>query len=208
MATPPGYHFLRMAELQAALADRPPVPVGTNKLKMADAVKQLYREDARACEDWSSIGDRIPQTRPCLQIDRSTREALEREWVLATVSTNRYYSVDHQVERPDADGNVEHVNSTDYFQIVDISHARARPKLVHHHESADDPALKYGIALCVAMCGEWQDATFDPDDRLVYPEGDYQWAVSNRIADFVCWEQSLHVFGTYHLSLSTRVASS
>ena len=73
----------------------------------AQLISMVYREDERASEDWSSILDTLPDARPVIPQRSSDREALEREWLVAALDRNAFYSVRHQVETQAEDGSTK-----------------------------------------------------------------------------------------------------
>ena len=64
-------------------------------MKSTDVLARVYREDAKASEDWSSVLERMPDVRPVTTEKASEAEKLQRDWLVSTLDTNAFYSVDH-----------------------------------------------------------------------------------------------------------------
>ena len=159
----------------------------------------IYREDKRANEDWSAIIEGTPENRVVVPERASDKEALEREWLLAALDTNRFYSVRRQQEQRTEDGNVATIEVTEFFQVLQIQHARSRPHLVHTVNTADDPIFKFGISLNVVMCEPWRVPDVEPGvgSREGFPVTGSEWVAPSRIAHFNDWLSSLERWNTY-----------
>jgi len=163
------------------------------KMTTREAIARIYREDAKADEDWSSIVERLPDTRPVQTTTATAKEGLQTEWLVATLSPNAYYSVTHNVEVPTEDGGLERVERDEYFQVLSVHHPRNKPHLVHTIRSADDPVLLSGVALSVILCAPWVAAGVEVAEgsRVVYPESGAEWLAPARIAHFDDWFKTL-----------------
>ena len=103
------------------------------KAKTATVVARLYREDPKADEDWSSVVERLPDNRPVPPCtSASDKEALQREWLVATLRRNAFYSLSHQVEEPTSEGGVQSVERSEFFQVRSVHHAKKQAAFGAH----------------------------------------------------------------------------
>jgi len=163
------------------------------KMPASEFMSILYRENERANEDWSRIIQALPNVRPVVPEKATDRETLEREWLVATLRANQYYTLNRSVEEPTPDGGTQEVATEEVFQVLSLQHAKNRPHLVHTVQSADDPVLISGVSLGVVICRHWVAPNIDLPNgaRLVFPEGPVEWVAPARIANFSFWFSTL-----------------
>ena len=80
-----------------------------------------------------------------------TKEALQKEWLVATLQPNGQYSVSDRVQSPAADGGAEELPRTQYFHLLSVAHGSSRPHDVPTHESADNALHTARIAVQVQL---------------------------------------------------------
>ena len=163
-------------------------------------VSRVYREDNKADEDWSSVVTRLPAEHKAAKEkpeEGYDEEALRREWLLATIEPNVAYAVKHPVHQPTPEGGVEEVQRTDYFEVVNVAHARSRPTVMPTVLLPDAVMMREPVALEVRFLDAWQHEGIAPlalGSHLVYPEGDFEWLAPSRIAPFQFLQYNLTRF--------------
>ena len=88
----------------------------SKRMKRREFISCVYREDAKAAEDWTSIMHRLPDHRAAVPAKSSEAERLETEWINASIEVNGIYSVEHEVERAAENGGEEKVNKQEFFR--------------------------------------------------------------------------------------------
>jgi len=161
--------------------------------KPRDLAKQIYREDDRAEEDWTTIMSRVPLDRPVETATHSSRENLENEYLAATFKAHEYYSVEHEHPEPvpAAEGGADPpASNVTHFQLLSVMQAKKREQLMHTVQSADDVTRVEGLVMHVVFLDQWVPPDGPADATLrVFPEADDEWVVPSRIADV---ERLLH----------------
>ena len=162
------------------------------------AVKRLYREDRQADEDWTTICSRVPVERPVDVEACSTREALEKEYLAATLRPHTFYAVEKEVQGMGGQGQPEVKTETVYFELLAALEAKHRERTMHTVEVADDLLKTSGFVLHVVFHDRWPpDGREDDDSTLyVFPEADDEWVVPARICEFDRMANHMVEFGT------------
>ena len=162
------------------------------RMKPKDVYKRLYREDAKCDEDWSSIATRLPHGRPIPPENATNREQLEREYLTAVFKPLEFYSVDNDVESLTENGVRTVKKETRYFQLLAAQTGNRKERLMHTFKSAEDETLRAGLALHVVFHERWQHPDADDDGQVrVYPEGDDEWVLPQRIAPYVALSENM-----------------
>jgi len=167
--------------------------------KASYTIARIYREDPSADLDWRVAAGTLPDPRPVVPNSASDKEALETEWLVATLDRNAFYSVTHSVEEHTEAGGTEQVERTEYFQVLSIQHPKNKPHLIHTVVSAEDPILINGVSLSVILCQPWVASGVELADgaRLVFPETSPEWVAPVRIAHFNDWKRTLQRWTSY-----------
>jgi len=152
-------------------------------MKRQDVLSRIYREDAKADEDWTAIANKVPLDRPVPPHEATTRESLEREYLQTVLTPLQFYSVEVDIERQDEAGGL--VKSTDnrYFQVLGAQTSQTRERTMHTVRSADDVTQQNGMLVQILWMDRWYAA--DHDDAVrVYAVDDPEWVHPQEIADF------------------------
>ena len=153
------------------------------RMKRQDVLSRIYREDAKADEDWTAIANKVPLDRPLPPHEATTRESLEREYLQTVLTPLQFYSVEVDIERQDEAGGL--VKSTDnrYFQVLGAQTSQTRERTMHTVRSADDVTQQNGMLVQILWMDRWYAA--DHDDAVrVYAVDDPEWVHPQEIADF------------------------
>ena len=101
------------------------------KIKAGALYAKVYREDADADLDWSTVAVRLPLERPVKAESASTREQLQREYLCTVLVPLQFYEIDRQVSRQRPDGTMEEAREPVYFQYLQNAHGRSRDHCMH-----------------------------------------------------------------------------
>ena len=114
----------------------------------------------------------------------STRNALLKEWLSATLSPGERYSVPETVSEPTGDGGVVDVRRTQYFQLLAVAQGSSRPHDMPTHETADDPLHTSQIAVQVRFLTPKDGVEQSELQKVLHFDGDIAWISLARVAPF------------------------
>ena len=156
----------------------------------------MYREDASALEDWSSIVSRTPANPPAVVANTSVRESLEREWVVRALPTDTYYSVNTTTVQPGTDGRPEPREETVHFHLLPNAWGTSRPKLMPTYMTTEATQLTAPLALYIQFFDVREVAGAGAEEtRVVFAESDPEWVTLNEVAPFSDIRKSLFLGG-------------
>ena len=112
-------------------------------------IRRVYREDARAEEDWSLICSREAIARPVQRDEVDGKTALLHEYLISVTEVGGHYSISSSSQQPGPDGRLERVTTTQHFDLLETSHGSHRPRKMHTITSADDKSLVASLAMQV-----------------------------------------------------------
>jgi len=150
-----------------------------------------------AVQDWSSVVTRMPPPRPTVVADSTVSEALEREWIVKTMPTDAYYSVNRTTTQPGEDGRPETREEPVHFHFLATAYGSSRPHLMPTFLSADDTQLAEPLALRVQFFDINETTLEVPEGtRVTFAEADPEWLTLSDIAPFAdmqhrlfCWDR-------------------
>jgi len=171
----------------------------SRRLKFPALLKRVYREDQKACENWSSILRRVPLERPAEVAEpTNNREVLEKEYLASVLVPARNFAVDHGVTNRREDGTQVQEVQRDFFTVVNVAHSKAKRSTMHTVEKASEQESTQPFAMEVQLMDRWQDPDGAVGDGVtrVYAESDPEWLVPARIATFSDFAHRLWLYDT------------
>ena len=155
------------------------------RMHLGTLMKRIYREDAMADQDWSSIAQKVPVNRPVEPEEASSREQLEREYLCSVFQPLQFYSVERSHEAAGDAGEVERITEPRYFQILGAQHGHTKEKIMHTVQSADDVTRKMGLIFHVLFLDRWLHPDVGDDGVVrVHSDSDAECVRACEIADF------------------------
>ena len=121
---------------------------------MRKVLQRVYREDARADEDFSSIVNREPG----VQVDYdavSGKETLRNEYLVKTLVPNTHYSVQTDSTSVTEDGETRTEKVETHFKLIEMAHGNHRPKRSLAADPDSDIAHEAALALQVVFEDRW-----------------------------------------------------
>ena len=172
-------------------------------MKMRAFMYRVYRQDARARENWSSILTRVEEARPADPAYVSNQAHLQNEYVAAVLNPNTYYSVDRRVTEQAEDGTEVEAPRSDFFYVNSVSTSRHKEQVMHTVQTADELIATSPLVIEVEKLDRWQHADRaepDGDAVRVYAEADPLWVLPTDIAKFSDMEHNLWRYTTPSLT--------
>jgi len=153
-------------------------------LKARDALDRIYREDAKAEEDWSAAVS-LAAAYEKEQAEKVNNEGqLLNEYLVATLERNRVYSVDAPTTSMGPDGAAEEVEAPVFFRVNDIVHGNSRPHVMPTVESVQDLVMRAPLALNVQFLDPHGAVEQSADRPVVFASADEEWVLPTRIASY------------------------
>jgi len=147
---------------------------------------RVYRTDALADQNWSSIVEREADARPIATEESTERSRMNDEYLNTVFHRSWFYAMPQSVHTMDEAGAPEEVETTEYFQVVQKTGSHSRPHLMRTFQSADEVQLTANLALEVQPCSRWhpapEAAPVPPGSTLLYHDGDTQWMRASTLA--------------------------
>ena len=154
------------------------------------ALHRIYHDDDLSAQDWSTILNLEQPTRPVVSEDADNLTQLQTEYLAGTLVKNNFYAVPKPAEVVEEDGRRVQRDEVEFFQVLNITSAHSRPKVMHTFASADDVALYARLALevqpytRVMLAAAGVGAHADLENAEVYVEADSYWVSALSLAPF------------------------
>ena len=157
---------------------------------------RIYREDAKAREDFSSICSRLPPSCSMVPEKVSGQEALRNEYLVATLQDNSVYSVS-QAKPKEPGMLVQPPDRVTHFQLLERAYGNRRPDYASMAMPGADVALQAGLALLVVFLKRRRADDADPSDEGLDPqhvcaESGPTWVRPHDICLAGSWYSKLH----------------
>ena len=181
----------------------------SKKMRPADVLRRVYREDAKALEDWSLICDRVkalgqgdaPKLPKEVKEVRQ-REELRREYLKATFVPLQWYGVNFPRSEQGEDGQAVEQPETRHFLVLNVIDAHSRPHLMPtidtHKEVVNSSRLAFQVhhATVAREAVSALSADVEVPGVIVYHEEDPVWLDWKDLAPWEFLYDSLVVFSS------------
>ena len=184
-------HWKRILQSTRKLIWRP------RRIKTKQFLERVYRMDAMAEVDWSTVCRRIhapgqgpaPQARVPAR-DKKTQD-LHIEYLLSVMKPLQWYTVETPKAGMDEDGNPEEVVEHQHFQVLNIITSKSRPHLMPTIESHDDVAMINSFAALIQEVTPKPDIVFEGGGVVVFPDSEPLWKRLQDLGPFHVVRRSL-----------------
>jgi len=157
---------------------------------------RVYREDARAQDNWETVCTRKSVSAAAVPEDVSGREGLRNEYLQQTLVPSTVYAVSQPfpvecvVGAPEAEREV-------YFHLLEMAYGNRRPDFLSVADPGADVALQAGMALLVVWLHRRAPAAAaaadDGDDQgLLHFDSAPQWVRPGDICPLNFWYSKLY----------------
>ena len=165
------------------------------------AFERMYRMDALAEEDWSSIcspvrapGQGPPPKEPSMPGVSQGSESLRIDYLKGVLKPLSWYSVDLKKAAVDEAGCPTEMLDRQYFQIVQVVTSQTRPHLMPTVKSHDETMLRSRLALNIQSVTVKPDAEDPAGGVAFFEDSDSEWRSWAELGPWPDVQGSLRVF--------------
>jgi len=153
----------------------------------SQVLDRVYRQDARALDDFSLICQRVEQSRPVEPDAVNGQEELRDEYLVSVMQPNTHYSVSRKISVASSSGAAQTEMRTQHFHLLAVAHGNSRPRGLHTFSTADQIALTAHLAWQVVLedrfSPDGEEIPSGLDSYTVFSECEPSWVRPEDIAD-------------------------